>query len=263
VAAIPQACGNSIAIDSSDGAMAVPSGAEVGTLLAISIYHPPYSSESVPATRFKPPGLIHPRQSAWDARGNLWVADDLAGKLFEFRPPFSETTQASAASSIAMQPAGLAIDTRANLLFVTDLGGDRMCAKTACHVYVVPSPYTGAPTATLTFAHEQPYAVAIDSSGRIFVALDTSPTTGVINVYSPPFTSNQRPAFSLDPGEPVRTLGFDPHGNLDAQVLTTGGIVEFDAPFDGSRSAPTLSIGCPAGDACKGPHNWAGFAFGP
>lgn len=261
VAAIAQPCSNSIAIDGKNGDMAAPSGAVLGTL-SVRIYHPPYSTASAPSVSFTPAKLSHPRGSAWDEDDNLWVADDAAGRVFEFRPPFSAKTVAAAENGVATQPAGLTVDRVSRQMFVTDLGGNYKCEVTACHVFVIPAPYTGGAIATLTFAHQQPFAVAVDSAGRLFVGIDTSETTATINVYKPPFVSGEEPAFALDPGGPVRTLAFDPHGNLFSQRLATGGVIEFAAPIDGPRSAPDASLGCPAGVTCV-PRNWAGLAFGP
>ena len=105
-AAISLPCTNAVAFDTSSGTMAAASGAVFG-VLSISIYRPPFSSASVPAVRFKPPGLLHPRQLAWDV-GNLWVSDDLARKVYEFRPPFSTSSKPAAAIALAIQPIGLA-----------------------------------------------------------------------------------------------------------------------------------------------------------
>ncbi|MFY9720468.1 MAG: hypothetical protein WAK16_12585 [Candidatus Cybelea sp.] len=262
VGKIEQSCGNSIAIDPATGTMAVPSGAVFGKL-SVSIYRPPYSSASRSAMRFTPKGLVHPRQSAWDGNGNLWVADDTADKVFEYRAPFSTATQAAAQLEVATQPAGLAIDSKAGLMFVTDLGGDLTCAKAACGVHVIPKPYAGKAIATLTFAREQPFAVAVDRRGRLFVGLDKSADKGEINVYLPPFTSHESPAFSLDASGHARALAFDPEGNLYAQLYETGGVVEFAGPIDGSRSAATLVVGCPQGSFKCARSNWAGLAFGP
>ncbi|HZZ00886.1 MAG TPA: hypothetical protein VFE36_15080 [Candidatus Baltobacteraceae bacterium] len=261
VAEISQRCGNSIAVDTANGDMAVPSGAQVGAL-SIGIYHPPYNDASIPAVKFTPKRLDHPRGSAWDGRGNLWIADDLAGRVWEFRPPFTESTQIAAESAVGTEPAGMSIDKRAKLMFVSDLGGNFTCAKTSCHVFVIREPYTTHPIATLTYPHEMPFAVGVDPQGRLFVALDTGETTGRVDVYTPPFSSGEKPAFSLDPGGQSRTLAFDSRGNLFSQLLQTGGVVEFDAPIDGSKTRPAAEIGCPQGSTCER-RNWAGLAFGP
>jgi hypothetical protein len=259
-AAFAQPCANAIAFDTSSGAVGVASGAVYGQL-SIRIYRPPYSSSSVPAATFTPRELVHPRSAAWDAAGNLWVADDEANRVFEFRPPFSTATQAAKALTVAAQPAGLAIDPQARRMFVTDLGGGRACAKTSCRIDVLDAPYSGKPAAAIAFPHAQPFVVAVDGSGRLFAGVDRGRASdATIDVYELPFASSVRPAFALHPGGPVRALAFDDRGNLFAQLLDSG-VVEFVAPITGTRSAPSAILGCPKGLDCK--HAWAGLAFGP
>jgi hypothetical protein len=259
-AAIAQPCANSIAFDRS-GMMAVAAGSIFGKLI-IRLYRPPYSAASVPAVTFTPRRLSHPRGAAWDGDGNLWVADDESNGIFEFRPPFSSKTQAAAILRAATQPVDVDVDSTTKLMVVTDVGGNRACKKTACRIFVLKPPYVGKPSVTWTFAHAQPYAAAFDSSGRLFVEIDRSKTAADINVYAPPFATGEKPAFVLHPGGPVRTLAFDPQGNLFGQLLETGGLVEFAAPIDGARAAPTATLGCPKGFKCV-THGWAGLAFGP
>ena len=258
-AAFAQPCANAIAFDASNGAAGVTSGAVYGKL-SIRIYRPPYSNSSVPVATFTPRGLVHPRSAAWDGAGDLWVADDEANRVFEFRPPFSATTQAAEALTVAAQPAGLAFDPQTQRMFVTDLGGGRACAKTSCRIDVLAAPYTGS-AAAMTFPHAKPFVVAVDGSGRLFAGVDrgrASDTT--IDVYAPPFAPSERPAFALHPGGPVRALAFDNRGNLFAQLLDSG-VVEFVAPITGARDAPSAVLGCPKGLNCT--HGWAGLAFGP
>jgi DNA-binding beta-propeller fold protein YncE len=199
-AAFAQPCANAIAFDASNGAVGITSGAAYGKL-SIRIYRPPYSSSSVPTATFAPRGLVHPRSAAWDAAGNLWVADDEANRVFEFRPPFSTTTQAAKALTVATQPAGLAIDPKTRQMFVTDLGGGRACAKTSCRIDILDAPYTGKPAAAMTLPHAQPFVVAVDGSGRLFAGVDRGGASeATIDAYQRPFAPSERPAFTLHPG---------------------------------------------------------------
>jgi DNA-binding beta-propeller fold protein YncE len=241
--------------------MAVTSGAEVG-ILSIRIYDAPYSSASVPRLTFTPAAFRHPRQLVWDDSGDLWLADDDAGQVYEFRAPFSVRSEPATAIAFATQPAGLAIDPRTGSLFIGDLGGKKTCAVTECRVYVVPAPYTGKPVAEIATAHRPPYALGVDPLGRLFVGVDDNESTGRIEVYVPPFTSGASPAFTLFPGGRPRTFAFDSDGNLIVQLLDGGKLVEFTAPIERSHSTPAVTLGCPRGVACTGP-NWAGLAFGP
>ncbi len=259
--AIAQACTNAIAFDPSDGTLAAASGAVFGKL-SISLYKPPYSSASIPATTFTPPGLLHPRQIAWDGSGNLWVSDDLAGKVYEFRPPFSTSTKPDAANTVAMQPIGLTIDPVSRLMFIGDASGSRTCAAAPCRIYVLRAPYTEAPVATIPLGKNMASALAVDRRGRLFAGFQHGALRGRIGVYLPPFRSGQQAAFMLSAGDGVMALAFDPAQNLYAQLFSTGGVARFNAPIAGSSSAPSARLGCPHAVTCRN-KNWAGLAFGP
>jgi hypothetical protein len=259
--AISQPCTNAIAFDPSSGMMAVASGAVFGKL-SISIYDPPFSSDSSAAASFTPPGLRHPRQLAWDGAGNLWVSDDLARKVYEYRPPFSAASKPTAAIAAAMQPIGLAIDRVNRLMFVADAGGSRTCAAAPCRIYVIRFPYTGDPVATIPLGKSSSTALAVDRRGRLFAGIGYGKFKGAIRVFAPPFVSAQKPAFSLNAGNAVMALAFDPAQNLYAQLFTTGGVVRFNGPIAGPMKAPTMRLGCPNAAPCRN-KNWAGLAFGP
>jgi hypothetical protein len=261
VGSIAGPCSNGLAFNASNGVLAVPSGGVFG-VLSISIYNPPYSSESVPTVTIAPGGLSHPRQIAWDGSGNFWVADDLANKIYEFQAPFSVSSIPAAANSLATQPIGLAINPTAGLMFIGDAGGSRSCATTSCHVYVVPAPYTGAAIATFTLGNSPPTALAVDQLGRLFVGFDIGDFTGLVKVYLPPFVNEQPASYTLTVGNPVEYLAFDSAQNLYAQLYNTGGVVIFNGPVMGSMAAPSLVLGCPPGTTCT-VKNWAGLAFGP
>ncbi len=261
VGAIAQACTNSIAFDTSNGTLAVASGAVFGKL-SISIYRPPFSSASVPAVTFTPPGLRHPRQIAWAGSGNFWVSDDLAKKVFEFGAPFSASSKPVAANTLATQPIGLAIDPVRRLMFIGDAGGSRRCAAAPCRVYVLRAPYTGATVATIPLGKSAPTALAIDRRGRLFVGFETGEFKGRIKVFVPPFVTAQKAAFTLNAGDGVMGLAFDPAQNLYAQLFQTGGVARFNGPIAASTAAPSMRLGCPRGATCRN-KNWAGLSFGP
>jgi hypothetical protein len=261
VGAIAHTCTNSVAFDISNGTMAVASGAVFGKL-SISIYNPPFSSASVPAVTFAPPGLRHPRQIAWDGSGNFWIADDLAKKVYKFREPFSVASKPVATNTLATQPIGLAIDPVHRLMFIGDAGGSRTCSATRCHVYVVRAPYTGAAVATITLGNSTPAAIAIDRRGRLFVGIENGDSKGRVKVYVPPFVTGETAAFTLNAGDGVMSLAFDPAQNLYAQLFHTGGVALFKGPIARSVAAPSVLLGCPRGAACRN-KNWAGLSFGP
>lgn len=259
--AISQPCTNSVAFDPSNGMLAVASGAVFGKL-SISIYKPPYSSASIPAVTFTPRGLRHPRQIAWDDRGNVWIADDLSNHVYELRAPFSAASKPAAANTTAIQPIGLAIGPVHHFMFVGDEGGAGKCAAAPCRVYVIRAPYTGAAVAMIPLGNSVPAALAVDRSGRLFVGIENGALAGRISIYVPPFVTGQRAAFTLNAGDGVMALAFDPAQNLYAQLFSTGGVVEFNGPISTSMAAPSVRLGCPRGVTCR-KKNWAGLAFGP
>ncbi len=261
VGAIAHACSNTIAFDTTNGRLAVASGAVFG-VLSISIYNPPFSSASVPAVTFTPPGLRHPRQIAWDGFGNFWIADDLAKKVYKFHAPFSVSSKPVATNTLATQPMGLAIDPVHRFMFIGDTGGSRTCSATPCRVYVVPAPYTGAAVATITLGNSTPAALAIDQRGRLFVGFENGDFKGRVKVYLPPFVTGETAAFTLNAGDPVTSLAFDSAQNLYAQLLHTGGVVLFTGPIARSIATPSMRLGCPRGATCRN-KNWAGLSFGP
>lgn len=241
--------------------MAAVSGAVFGKL-SISIYRPPFSGTSVPAMTFTPPGLRHPRQLAWDGAGNLWVSDDLAKKVYEFRPPFSAASKPATAIALAVQPIGLAIDNVRGLMFIGDAGGSRTCALAPCRIYVLRAPYTGAPAASIPLGKSVATALAVDRRGRLFAGIGYGKSTGAIRVYAPPFSGGEKPAFKINAWDGVMAMAFDPAQNLYAQLFSTGGVVRFNVPIARSMRAPSIRLGCPSGATCR-KKNWAGLAFGP
>lgn len=259
--AIAQPCSNSIAFDAPTGKLGVASGAAFGKL-SIRIYDPPFSSASIPAVIFTPPGLRHPRQLAWDGSGSFWVSDDLANKVYEFRRPFSAASTPAAVNTLATQPIGLAIDPANGLMFIGDAGGNRICKATRCRVLVVHAPYTSAATAQIALGNSAPTALAVDQRGRLYAGFEKGALKGRINVYLPPFAARQKAALSLNAGDGVMSLAFDSKQNLYAQLYSTGGVVRFDGPISRSMAKPSAAFGCPAGARCR-LKNWAGLAFGP
>jgi hypothetical protein len=258
VDSIAQTCTNGIAFNASNGMLAVASGSVFGTS-TVEVYHPPYSGASVPFATLKAGELADLRQIAWDGSGNLWVAND---KVFKFQAPFSPSNPPVVGNALPTEAAGLAINAKAGLMFIGDLGGSKSCTATACHVYVVPAPYTGAAIATFTYANSTPTTIAVDQLGRLFVGFDSGDFGGLIKVYVPPYVTGQTAAFTLNPGGAIESLAFDSAQNLYAQLYDTGGVVVFNAPILGLTAEPSAVLGCLSGFPCA-VKNWAGLGFGP
>jgi hypothetical protein len=242
-----QPCSRGMAF-ATNGMLAVSSGAG-GSL---KIYNPPYSSMSGPSVTITgiSSTLALPTGVAWDGNGNVWVADEVNDSVDEFSPPFSASSAPAATNTFVAKPSGLAFNPVAQLMFVGYRGGDV--------VRVYPAPYTGVPIATLDTT--LPRAIAVDLFGRLFAA-DSS--TGVINVFVPPYATGNTPVFSLSAGAGVDALAFDSAQNLYAQ-LGGGGVVVFSGPILGPKAAPSAVLGCPTGSGlCTGANKWAGIAIGP
>jgi hypothetical protein len=260
VGAIARLCSNSIAFNATNGALAVTSGAAYGSR-SVDIYNPPYSSSSVPTVSLSTHAISDPRQIAWDGSGNIWVADDIMNSVYEFKPPFAVSSAPAATNRLATQPAGLAINPNAGLMFIGDLGGSKSCTKT-CYLYVVRAPYTGAAVATFAFGTSTPTAIAVDRLGRLFVGFDKGAFSGLIKVYLPPFVTGESAAYRLTVGNPIENMAFDSEQNLYVQRYDTGGVAVFNGPIMRSIAAPSAALGCPSGATC-GVKNWAGLGFGP
>lgn len=238
---------------------------------SVRIYNPPYSSSSVPTVTISGGAstLVSPSGIAWDGSGNVWVADRNLGvaAVKEFVPPFSAGAAPAATNTFAAVPVGLAINPSAGLMFIGDVGGnlgggDCSVSSPLCHVYVVPAPYTGVPTATFTFTTSTPVAIAVDQLGRLFVGFESGSFGGLIKVYLPPFATGNSAAYTLSVGSPIWNLAFDSGQNLYAQ-LGNGTVVVFNGPILGS-SAPSAVLGCPTtAGICPSGGDFAGLGFGP
>ncbi len=259
-AVVAQPCGNGIAFNPNDARMAVDSGAVFGAL-SLRVYDPPFTSASAPAVTMLPRGFKHPRQLTWNDE-DIWVADDEAGRIWKFSPPFHDDSQAAASNATVLQPAALAIDARSGTMYVGDIGGEGTCSTAPCHVYAIAPPYTGTAVATLSFRDSAPVALALDERGYLYAGFIGGQYNGKILIFSTPLTGNATPKYTLDARDSVETVALDAKQNVYAQVIHTGAVVVFDGPIDASASKPSRNLGCPVGSTCS-LKNWAGLAFGP
>lgn len=255
----PSNCGNALSANPANGMLARTAGS------TLYIYNPPYSSSTTPTVTMSGGAttLAAPFQPAWDASGNLWVADPGAGSVKEFSPPFSATNAPAATNTnVGAAPVGLAINPSAGLMFVGDAGSPSPPCNGGpnfCHIYVVPAPYTGVPTATFTFGTSIPEAIAVDQLGRLFVGFSAGSFSGLIKVYLPPYATGNTAAYTLTVGAPVEGLAFDASQNLYAQKSDSSTAV-FSGPILGSIAAPSFTMPCPV--AC-GSGQFGGITFGP
>jgi hypothetical protein len=130
-------------------------------------------------------------------------------------------------------------------LFVADC--EEHCNRSANPdaVVVYQSPYTGAPIASITNGVYNPVAVAVDSSGRLYVANCVTcwvTSTDSVSVYAPPFSDQSAPVATISTGVafPVG-LALDGAGDLFVWNGKLGNVTEYAQPL-GNASAPAATI---------------------
>jgi DNA-binding beta-propeller fold protein YncE len=174
-------------------------------------------------------GLGEADALAFDAEGNLYVADYAASAVYEYAP--GATTPKSKLTGLN-SPDALAFDTEGDL-YVADAG--------ASAVYVF-APGATRPTSalTLTIGVDEPSALAFDSSGNLFVANnDSDGVNNTVSMFAPGITS---PKATLTGVEGPAALAFDASGRLYvADTITSAGAPPV-AEFDPGATFPTNDL---------------------
>ena len=167
-----------------------------------------------------PSGLQYRRVLTFDKSGNLWVSDEDNARVLEFSPPFSTGMNATA---VLGEPD-----------FVTNTGCNATTANSIC----------------------EPYGVAFDSSGNLWVGDDENCRA---LRYSPPFTNGMAASLVLGQAnftdDCVRESGQDGLGDAVGIALDTAGnvyvadsgnnrLMGFSPPFSNGMNA-SLVIGQP------------------
>ena len=175
-----------------------------------------------------------PAGLAFDAAGNLFVADSGFGRIYKYLPDKTKTIFASGVSG----PFGLAFD-RAGNLYVSEFNTNSI-------LKFAPS---GTPSATpFVSGLHGPLGLAFDSAGNLF---EVDFSTGRINKISP---AGVVTPFATSLSGP-RHLAFDRNGNLFASDFGTQRILEFP---------PNFAVGdMPISFASPQPTTAAGLAFEP
>jgi sugar lactone lactonase YvrE len=132
--------------------------------------------------------FVSPTGLAIDAAGNLYVADDAAKLIRKVSPAGAVTTLAgqpnvsgsadgTGAAATFTDPLGLVVDASGNV-YVADNGDDTIRKVTSAGVVTT---FAGSPTVTgnidgtgAAAAFTEPYGVAVDSAGNLFVTDDTT-----------------------------------------------------------------------------------------
>ena len=250
---------------------------------------------------------------AFDSSGNLWISDTQANRIVEFKAPFSNgeteslvlgqanfTGSNSATTQTNLNsPRGIAFDSSGNL-WAADIGNSRVVEFKAplstgesenlvigqtnftSGVQDIPGCPQSCSAQTSAASLNQPYAVAFDSSGNLWV---TDPKVGNLAgrvlEYNAPFTTGESASLAIGVTgvDVIPTLNcfngiganclsfpdylaFDKSGNLWINDDTGGRVLEFSKPFSFNESA-SLVIGQPnftAGEP-NGPVNATSSAF--
>jgi sugar lactone lactonase YvrE len=250
---------------------------------------------------------------AFDSSGNLWVSDSSNNRIVEFKAPFSNgeteslvlgqanfTGSNSATTQTNLNsPRGIAFDSSGNL-WAADLGNSRVVEFKAplstgeseslvigqtnftSGIQDIPGCPQSCATQTSAASLNQPYSVAFDSSGNLWV---TDPKVGNLAgrvlEYNAPLSTGESasmaigvtgvdaiPGLNCFNGVGANCLGFpdylafDKSGNLWINDDTGGRVLEFPHPFSFNESA-SIVIGQPnftAGEP-NGPVNASISAF--
>jgi hypothetical protein len=175
-------------------------------------------------------GLSAPSSLAFDAAGNLYIANFAGGTIMQVTPGGAVNTFASGFIS----PSGLAFDASGNL-YVADFGANTVSEVTP-----------GGMVSTFATGFSSPFGLAFDAAGNLYVANQTSNTVsqvtpgGSVNTFASGFNSPEG-------------LAFDAAGNLyvsntsgnDVSQVTPGGVV---STFASGFSSPIGLSFDPAGN---------------
>lgn len=216
-------------------------------------------------------GMSEPSALAFDASGDLWVADTFNNRVLEFRPPF---TTGMAASLVVGQadfngstsgngsgqlagPVGLAFST-SGALWVSEFLNNRLTefippflTGMAATVVLGQAGFGFSGAASGPGHLRGPFGIAFNVTGALWVG---DANNNRVLAYLPPFTTGENAAFVLgqpnfsasDPGVgPARFYGpnylsFDASGNLWVGDTNNNRVLEFHPPIASTSSAAVV-----------------------
>jgi sugar lactone lactonase YvrE len=200
--------------------------------------------------------LSEPSGLAFDANGNLWVANLTGNTVVEFTAsqlaasgsPTPAVTISAASGSLA-DPVGIAFDASGDL-WVANTNGNTIVEYTPSQLSASGAP---APAVTLSATASSivgPLTIAFDASGKLWVANGDNAQNTVVAFSTSQLAASGSPApvvtLSANAGSLANPAGlaFDASGDLWVSNATGASIVEFSASQIASSGSPvpTTSI---------------------
>ena len=200
-------------------------------------------------------GFSDARSSAFDANGNIYIADAAGDTVLVFPANASGTTTpirtiAGAATLLGL-PRGIALDTKGNI-FVSNSGDANNSNVASVTVYAAGAAGNVSPTAVISGAATGlsfPNGIALDTLGRIYVANGTDLSglgLGSVTVYAANATNNASPTVTIsgaatELSEP-QGLALDTSGNIYVSNRGGNSVTAYSAGATGNASpAKTIS----------------------
>ena len=229
-------------------------GVAISTLSAFAPSQLGASGMPAPSVQITPiAGLEGPIGAGFDASGNLWLADDLAGTLVGFspaqiaaganRPGLAVALPVNASGGSALS--GLAVDSTGNV-WVSDALLNVVYEMTPAQLGA-----GGAPTPAVTLSAtgtslDQATSLAFDSSGNLWATNEANNTVVEFAKASLAATGSPAPAVVLSASggslNHPEGLTFDPTGNLWVTNTAANTLVKFAKASLASSGAPAPAV---------------------
>jgi len=205
-------------------------------------------------------GLNGPYGLAFDASGDLWVANNLSNTLVEYQKsdlakasPTPSVTISSVPGDVLNSPAGIAFDSSGNL-WVDNNSVDTVTEYTKAQLT-----RSGAPVPRVTITNEAlfgqagPYGVAVDPSGDLWVEGSPNDLTDAFCEYPRAQLAKSgtpAPRATISPGYQLWDLTFDSSGNAWVPNFYGNTLVEYPEAVlaEGGSPRPKLTILSPSKD---------------